>query len=163
MANPRHEPIKEISTVTDIEGAFDDSFDRKVSGDEVQAQTQTSPVGRRKRPLGSKELDNQSRSRTISAVPMLGGLLFGIGMIAALLCIQNYLTDAFGAYAASALAANTLLRSIVGGLLPLMGLKMYASLGLGWGDSLIGFLSLAMIPIRLRFTSMVRLSGRNIQ
>jgi len=85
------------------------------------------------------------------AVPMLGGLLFGIGMIAALLCIQNYLIDAFGSYAASALAANTLLRSIVGGLLPLAGLKMYDALGLGWGNSLIGFLSLAMIPIPFAF------------
>jgi len=85
------------------------------------------------------------------AVPMIGGLLFGVGMIAALLCIQNYLIDAFGAYAASATAANTLLRSVVGGLLPLAGLKMYNALGLGWGNSLLGFLSLAMIPIPFAF------------
>lgn len=85
------------------------------------------------------------------AVPMLGGLLFGVGMIASLLCLQNYLIDAFGMYAASALAANTLLRSIVGGLLPLAGLKMYNALGLGWGNSLIGFLALAMIPIPFVF------------
>ena len=85
------------------------------------------------------------------AVPMFGGLLFGIGMIAALLCIQNYLIDAFGAYAASATAANTLLRSVVGGLLPLAGLRMYNALGLGWGNSLLGFLSLAMIPIPFAF------------
>jgi len=44
-----------------------------------------------------------------------------------------------------------LLRSVVGGLLPLAGLRMYNALGLGWGNSLLGFLSLAMIPIPFAF------------
>jgi hypothetical protein len=43
------------------------------------------------------------------------------------------------------------LRSIVGGVLPLAGLSMYEALGFGWGNSLIAFISLAMIPIPFAF------------
>lgn len=48
--------------------------------------------------------------------------------------INTYLVDAFTIHAASAMAANTVLRSIFGAVLPLCGLKMYAKLGLGWGN-----------------------------
>lgn len=59
----------------------------------------------------------------------------------------RYLVDAFTAYAASALAANTVVRSIAGAVLPLCGLKMYSVLGIGWGNSLLGFIGLAMLPV----------------
>ncbi|KAH0270347.1 MFS general substrate transporter, partial [Aureobasidium melanogenum] len=85
------------------------------------------------------------------AVPMLGTLLFGIGLISCMICIQTYLIDTFTMHAASAMAANTLLRSILGGLLPLAGLDMYDALGLGWGNSLIGFVALALLPIPVAF------------
>lgn len=85
------------------------------------------------------------------AVPMLGTLLFGTGLIACMICIQTYLIDAFTLHAASAVAANTLLRSILGGLLPLAGLDMYNVLGLGWGNSLLGFIALALLPIPVVF------------
>ncbi|THW79947.1 MFS general substrate transporter [Aureobasidium pullulans] len=85
------------------------------------------------------------------SVPMLGTLFFGIGVISCLICIQTYLIDAFTMHAASAMAANTLLRSILGGLLPLAGLDMYDALGLGWGNSLLGFVALALLPIPVVF------------
>jgi hypothetical protein len=65
--------------------------------------------------------------------------------------VQTYLVDAFTIYAASAMAANTIVRSIFGGILPLSGLKMYEALGYGWGNSLLGFVALAMVPIMLFF------------
>jgi hypothetical protein len=65
--------------------------------------------------------------------------------------ISSYLIDAFTIYAASAIAANTVLRSLVGALLPLAGPSMYEALGLGWGNSLLGFLALAMVPIPILF------------
>lgn len=34
---------------------------------------------------------------------------------------------------------------------PLFGLQMYDGLGLGWGNSLLGFLALAMCPIPFLF------------
>lgn len=48
--------------------------------------------------------------------------------------ILTYLADAYTIYAASAIAANTVLRSILGALLPLAGPSMYRALGLGWGE-----------------------------
>ena len=60
---------------------------------------------------------------------------------------QIYLVDAFGPYAASALAANTVLRSFFGTFLPLAGPQMYKTLGLGWGNSLLGFLALGFAPV----------------
>lgn len=65
--------------------------------------------------------------------------------------ISTYLVDAFGQYAASAVAANTVLRSLGGALLPLAGGKMYAALGLGWGSSLLAFIAVAMVPVPLVF------------
>jgi hypothetical protein len=61
--------------------------------------------------------------------------------------IQSYLVDAFTIYASSAVAACTILRSILGALLPLAGPSVYASLGCGWGNSLLGFLALAMVSV----------------
>lgn len=59
-----------------------------------------------------------------------------------------YLVEVFGAQAgASALAANTVFRSLAGALLPLVGPTMYKKLGYGWGNSLLGFLALAFMPI----------------
>lgn len=65
--------------------------------------------------------------------------------------VQTYLVDAFTEYAASAAAANTVLRSLVGALLPLGGRKLFENLGIGWGSSLLGFIGLATIPVPVLF------------
>ncbi|KAI1460339.1 MFS general substrate transporter [Annulohypoxylon moriforme] len=84
-------------------------------------------------------------------VPMIGVLIFSAGLMGVLFCIQNYLVDTYLRYAASVTAAMTVLRSLLGALLPLGGLEMYNTLGLGWGNSLLGFISLALIPIPIIF------------
>lgn len=65
--------------------------------------------------------------------------------------ITTYLVDCFTLHAASALAANTVLRSLVGAVLPLAGPKMYAALGFGWEYSLLGFIALALAPMSIVF------------
>jgi hypothetical protein len=65
--------------------------------------------------------------------------------------VQNYLLDTYPTYAASVTAALTVLRSLLGALLPLGGLQMYDALGLGWGNSLLAFVSLGLVPIPLLF------------
>ncbi|KAK8160709.1 major facilitator superfamily domain-containing protein [Phyllosticta citrichinensis] len=80
-------------------------------------------------------------------VPMLGTAVASMGMIVVFICIQTYLVDTFTRYAASANAANTVLRCILGALLPLCGLDMYDAMGLGWGNTLLGFLALALAPV----------------
>ncbi|PGH11416.1 hypothetical protein AJ79_04917 [Helicocarpus griseus UAMH5409] len=84
-------------------------------------------------------------------VPIVGTGFIGAGMILVFMTASTYLVDAFTIHAASAIAANTVLRSIGGAVLPLCGLKMYAALGLGWGNSLLGFIALAMLPIPWAF------------
>jgi MFS family permease len=78
-------------------------------------------------------------------VPLIGGFLIGMGMINVFTSAGLYLVDAFPAYAASATAANTIFRSIGGGLLPLAGSRMYAALGQGWGNTLLAGISLGMM------------------
>ncbi|KAM0740601.1 hypothetical protein ACQRIT_005785 [Beauveria bassiana] len=89
---------------------------------------------------------------THGIVPILGTLVIGLGAFLTLMPAQLYLVDAFGAEAAaSALAANTVLRSLFGALLPLAGPAMYEALGFGWGNSLLAFITLASCPIPFLF------------
>jgi multidrug resistance protein len=84
-------------------------------------------------------------------VPIMATGLIGVGNLTAMMTIQTYLVDAFTIHAASAIAASTVLRSVFGAMLPLSGLTMYDKLGLGWGNSLLGFISLAFIPVPVFF------------
>ncbi|KAH8804848.1 major facilitator superfamily domain-containing protein [Xylogone sp. PMI_703] len=79
-------------------------------------------------------------------VPIIGLLPFGFGMMGIFIPIQTYLIDSFPMFAASAIAALTVSRSLFGAFLPLAGPTMYSSLGLGWGNSTLGFIALALIP-----------------
>lgn len=92
-------------------------------------------------------------------VPILGSALVGVGNMCFFMPVMAYLVDAFTMYAASALAANTVLRSVGGALLPLAGRSMYATLRFGWGNSLLGFLALGFCPALLllyRFGERIR-------
>jgi hypothetical protein len=64
---------------------------------------------------------------------------------------NTYLVDVYTVHAASAMAANTVLRSVVAAVLPLAGQQMYQKLGYGWGTSLLGFISFLLIPIPILF------------
>ena len=61
------------------------------------------------------------------------------------------MVEAFAQYAASALAATSVVRSIVGGILPIAGLPMYKAMGYGWGNSLLGFVALVLSVMPLVF------------
>ena len=63
--------------------------------------------------------------------------------------IQTYAIDSFPAFAASAIAALTVTRSLFGAFLPLAGPPMYSALGLGWGNSVLGFIAIGLIPAPL--------------
>jgi hypothetical protein len=65
--------------------------------------------------------------------------------------IQVYLVDIYTLYSASALAAATILRSLFGALLPLARPPLYESLGLGWGNSTLAFIAVALIPVPFLF------------
>jgi MFS family permease len=88
-----------------------------------------------------------AKAKTHWIVPILGTVFVGFGYLPVILCIQTYLVDAYEKYSASALAASTILRSLMGALIPLAGRSMYAKMGLGWGNSLLAFITLAMLPL----------------
>ena len=75
----------------------------------------------------------------------------GMGMVGLFLPLSTYLVDSYPLYAASATSANVIVRSLAGATLPLAGPPLYSRLGLGWGNSLLGFVSLLMVPLPLIF------------
>ncbi|KAL4779845.1 major facilitator superfamily domain-containing protein [Aspergillus varians] len=85
-------------------------------------------------------------------VPIIGMVPFGVGMMGIYIPILIYTIDCYPGYAASANAALTASRSLVGALLPLAGPKMFDTLGLGWGNSLLGFIALGFVPIAIFLT-----------
>ena len=76
---------------------------------------------------------------------------FGLGQITIFNTVQNYYIDAFAQYAASAIAAGSLFRSLLGGFLPLVAPNLFQNVGYGWGISVFAFLNLALSPFPLLF------------
>ncbi|KAF2871479.1 major facilitator superfamily domain-containing protein [Massariosphaeria phaeospora] len=83
--------------------------------------------------------------------PILAGIPFGAGNCAVFIYASSYLVHSYGIYAASALAGNAVLRSAMGGALPLAGPKMYASLGPHWSATMLSLIEVALIPIPVVF------------
>jgi multidrug resistance protein len=98
-------------------------------------------------PIGLIWYGWSTHAKTHWIVPELGTVFIGIGVNTLLMCVTTYLIDAHPLYEASAVAACTAVRSLIGALVPLAGRSMYQALGLGWGNSLLGFLALAMCPL----------------
>lgn len=71
---------------------------------------------------------------------------FGFGMVLVFLSIMNYLIDSYTIYAASVLAANSVLRSMFGAVFPLFTTYMYDNLGIHWASTIPAFLALACVP-----------------
>jgi multidrug resistance protein len=80
-----------------------------------------------------------------------GTFFYGIGQVMILNCTQNYFIDSFEQYAASAIAAGAVFRSLVGGIIPLGAPALFEKLGYGWGISVFAFVSLLLAPAPLMF------------
>ncbi|KKZ68044.1 hypothetical protein EMCG_06254 [[Emmonsia] crescens] len=78
--------------------------------------------------------------------PIIGSAVFGMGTILVYSGIFTFLVDAYPLYAASALAANSFLRSSFGAVFPLFGIQMYNRLGFNWASTLLAFLTVVMAP-----------------
>ncbi|CAL8577281.1 hypothetical protein XPA_003115 [Xanthoria parietina] len=78
-------------------------------------------------------------------VPDMGVAIFTGAIIIAFQCIQMYIIDAYGSvYAASAMSAASLLRSLAGFSFPLFGPRLYDSLGYGWGNTLLAAIAVVI-------------------
>jgi multidrug resistance protein len=84
-------------------------------------------------------------------VPLAATLFFGASQVSIFNTVQTYYIDAYESNAASALAAGSFLRSVLGGVVPLFVSGLFQKLGLGWGMSVFGFLSLLLMPAPLLF------------
>lgn len=85
------------------------------------------------------------------AVPTLAGVFLSTSILLIFVAYLNYLTDTYLMYAASALAANTVVRSAAGAAAPLYTQYMFDALGVGGGGSLIGGVACVLAPIPFIF------------
>ncbi len=84
-------------------------------------------------------------------VTILPTFFYGIGQVAIFNSVQNYYIDSFEKYAASAIAAGALFRSVIGGIIPIFTGTLIDKLGIGWGMSVFGFVSVLLAPSPLIF------------
>lgn len=83
--------------------------------------------------------------------PCVALVFMGFGFFTIFQAALNYLIDTFQKYAASAVAANTFLRSIFAAVFPLFVTPMFHKLGIPWASSLLGFIAIVLLPIPYLF------------
>lgn len=76
--------------------------------------------------------------------PDLGVAIMTMGVIIGFQCIQGFIVDTYARYAASAVAAGTVLRSLAGFGFPLFAPSLYARLDYGWGNTLLAFVGVVI-------------------
>ena len=88
----------------------------------------------------------------VSWVPqVVAGIPIGAGVLLIFLQGLSYIIDVYLMHANSAIAANTLVRSMAGAGFPLFATAMYHKLGVDWATSLLGFLTVAFLPVPILF------------
>ncbi|KHN97893.1 Major facilitator superfamily domain, general substrate transporter [Metarhizium album ARSEF 1941] len=76
--------------------------------------------------------------------PNVGAAVFGFGSIIGFQCVQGYIVDSYTRYAASAVGAVTVLRSLAGFGFPLFAPTMYENLGYGMGGTVLATVSIVI-------------------
>ncbi|KAI4125969.1 MAG: hypothetical protein LQ338_003995 [Usnochroma carphineum] len=102
-------------------------------------------------PIGLFVYGWTARSHIFFIIPMLGTATLGFGFFVTTIPLNAYLVDAYKVHAASAIAATIVMRCIVAAVVPLAGPPIYNNLGYGWGNSLLGFIALALVPLPILF------------
>ncbi|KAF1984814.1 MFS general substrate transporter [Aulographum hederae CBS 113979] len=85
-------------------------------------------------------------------VPTIAGTFLATSILLIFVGFINYLVDVYTAYAASAMAANTILRSACAAAAPLFTQYMFDAVGVGGGGSLIGGVAVLLAPIPFIFS-----------
>ncbi|KAJ8112671.1 hypothetical protein ONZ43_g5342 [Nemania bipapillata] len=92
-----------------------------------------------------------SKHVSTPAPSIVGVFLTGLGFTLIFQSSLQYLVDTFTRYSASAIAANTFVRSLVAGAFPLFIYPLYEAIGIDWGSSLFGFVAVVLIPAPFLF------------
>lgn len=85
------------------------------------------------------------------APSIVGVFLTGVGFTLIFQSSLQYLVNTFTRYSASAIAANTFVRSLAADAFPLFIYPLYEGIGIDWGSSLFGFIAVALIPAPFLF------------
>lgn len=84
--------------------------------------------------------------------PILAGVPFAFANISLFIASIIYMVDIYGPLGgASSSAANGFMRYFIGAFFPLFTVQMYKALGIGWATSLLGFVSIVLLPIPFAF------------
>ncbi|KAF9052189.1 multidrug resistance protein 4 [Hymenopellis radicata] len=110
-------------------------------------------------PIGLLWYGWSAAAHTHWIMPIIGSGLFGFGMMTSFLPISLYLVDAF-TYAASALAAASVFRSLLGFAFPLFANQMFEVMGMGPGNT---FLAALCIILGIPFPIWIYYYGENIR
>lgn len=85
-------------------------------------------------------------------IPAASGIPLGIGIDLTFLALNNYLTDAYDIYSASALASSVFTRNVLAAvLIPFTTYPLYENMGTAWACTLLGCLCVILIPIPFAF------------
>lgn len=84
-------------------------------------------------------------------LPCIAAAFIGAGFNTIFQQCINFLVDTYAVYAASAVAANTILRSIFAACLPFTVRPMFDALGVGKSMSILGAIAGCMIPVPFLF------------
>jgi hypothetical protein len=77
-------------------------------------------------------------------VPNVGAAIFCAGAMMTFTALQTYTIDSYQLYAASAVGATAVARSITGFVFPLFADYMFNALGEGWGNSILAFATIGI-------------------
>ena len=80
------------------------------------------------------------------AVPAVSVVFIGMSVSLVFMSFLTYLVETYLMYAASALAANAMTRSLVASCFPLFTTQMFTKLGVNWAATLFGCIALVLAP-----------------
>ena len=83
--------------------------------------------------------------------PLAASVLFGYGILCVFISSYQYIIDSYESYAASALSSVTLIRYVAAGGMIEVGIPMYENLGVHWTLTILGAISLLMVPVPYLF------------
>ncbi|TIA89994.1 hypothetical protein E3P81_02672 [Wallemia ichthyophaga] len=99
-----------------------------------------------------------SRADVPWEVPAASLILFGVAIVSIFNSFLSYLADVYAVYAASALASNTIARSVIASVCPLFVRQMFDAMGIDYACLLLALVALTLcaVPVwfRLRAASL---------